>query len=231
MYEPKKLSINQWAEDDRPREKLLLKGRSALSDAELIAILIGSGTREESAVDVSKRILAMVNHDLNRLASLSIKDLCKVKGIGEARAISIVAALEVGRRRHFSDDTVTARLVSSKPIYDYMKPELLDLPVEQFWAIYLRQNMQVIKKTKLAEGGITGVMTDVRILFREALEVMATNVVLVHNHPSGNLQPSEEDLRLTRRFVECGRMLQVHVADHIIFTNKGYFSFLDQNML
>jgi len=231
MIESKKLSITQWAEDDRPREKLVLKGRSALSDAELIAILIGSGTRSESAVDVAKRILAMVQHDLNKLANLTIKDLCKIKGIGEAKAISIVAALEVGRRRNFSEEADSPRLNAARLVYDYMKSDLLDLNVEQFWAILLKQNLHPIKKIKLADGGITGVMVDIRILFKEALEAMAPHLILVHNHPSGNKNPSDEDLRLTNRVVEGGKLLNIGIVEHLIFTNSGYYSFREEGKL
>lgn len=227
----KKLTINQWAEDDRPREKLILKGKSSLSDAELIAILIGSGTREKSAVDVSKRILQMVGNDLNQLARLTIKDLCKIKGIGEAKAISIIAALEVGRRRNFSDQMENTKIRSAIEIYNFMKPELLDLHVEQFWIILLRQNLTVIKKTKISDGGITGTVVDLRIIFKEAIENLAPNLVLVHNHPSGNTRPSAEDERLTQKIKEAGKVLDIKILDHLIFTDSAYFSFQNEAML
>lgn len=231
-YQPdKKLTITQWAEDDRPREKLLLKGRSALSDAELIAILIGSGTTSESAVDVAKRILMAAEGDLNKLSQLTIKDLCKIKGIGEAKAISIIAALELGRRRNETDTPLPPKLTSSKLVYDYMKAELLDLPVEQFWVLLLSQNMRPIKKVKVGEGGVASVVADPKIIFHKALESLASNLVLLHNHPSGNLEPSKEDDNLTRRVVQAGTFLQINVVDHIIFTNNGYYSYKESGQI
>lgn len=227
----KKLSINQWAEDDRPREKLLLKGKASLSDAELIAILISSGSREESAVDLSKRILHLVGNDLNKLASLGVKDLCKIKGIGEAKAISIISALELGRRRSFSDKPEQTRLQSSNQIYEFMKPELLDLPFEQFWIILLRQNLTVIKKTRISEGGISGTVVDLRLIFKEAIEQLATQLILVHNHPSGSCKPSAQDEALTKKIAEAGKIMDIRVVDHLIFANHEFFSFANEGLL
>lgn len=227
----KKLTITQWAEDDRPREKLLLKGRNALSDAELIAILIGSGTPSESAVDVAKRILMAADGDLNTLSQLTVKDLCKIKGIGEAKAISIIASMELGRRRNLTETPLPPQLTASKHIYDYMKPEFLDLQVEQFWVLMLNQNLRPIKKVKIGEGGVAGVVADPKIIFHKALENLASNLVLLHNHPSGNLEPSKEDDNLTRRIVEAGKFLQINVVDHIIFTNNGYFSYKESGRI
>lgn len=227
----KKLSINQWAEDDRPREKLLLKGKASLSDAELIAILISSGSREESAVDLSKRILHLVGNDLNKLASLGVKDLCKIKGIGEAKAISIISALELGRRRSFSDKPEQTRLQSSNQIYEFMKPELLDLPFEQFWIILLRQNLTVIKKTRISEGGISGTVVDLRLIFKEAIEQLATQLILVHNHPSGSCKPSAQDEALTKKIAEAGKIMDIRVLDHLIFANHEFFSFANEGLL
>ncbi|HRH35106.1 MAG TPA: DNA repair protein RadC [Catalimonadaceae bacterium] len=227
----KKLSINQWAEDDRPREKLLLKGKASLSDAELIAILISSGSREESAVDLSKRILHLVGNDLNKLASLGVKDLCKIKGIGEAKAISIISALELGRRRSFSDKPEQTRLQSSNQIYEFMKPELLDLPFEQFWIILLRQNLTVIKKTRISEGGISGTVVDLRLIFKEAIEQLATQLILVHNHPSGSCKPSAQDEVLTKKIAEAGKIMDIRVLDHLIFANHEFFSFANEGLL
>lgn len=227
----KKLTITQWAEDDRPREKLLLKGRSALSDAELIAILIGSGTANESAVDVAKRILMAADGDLNKLSGLTVKDLCTVKGIGEAKAISIIAALELGRRRNQTETPLPPQITASKHIYDYMKPELLDLPVEQFWVLMLNQNLRPIKKVKVGEGGVAGVVADPKIVFHKALECLASNIVLVHNHPSGNLIPSKEDNAITNRIVQSGVLLQINVVDHLIFTNNGYYSYKEAGLI
>lgn len=227
----KKLSINQWAEDDRPREKLLLKGKASLSDAELIAILISTGSREESAVDLSKRILHLVGNDLNKLASLGVKDLCKIKGIGEAKAISIISALELGRRRSFSDKPEQTRLQSSNQIYEFMKPELLDLPFEQFWIILLRQNLTVIKKTRISEGGISGTVVDLRLIFKEAIEQLATQLILVHNHPSGSCKPSAQDEALTKKIAEAGKIMDIRVVDHLIFANHEFFSFANEGLL
>lgn len=227
----KKLSISQWAEDDRPREKLLLKGKSSLSDAELIAILISSGSREESAVELARRILHLVGNDLNKLAGLGVKDLCKMKGIGEAKAISIIAALELGRRRNFSESEQTLVVKSSYQIYELMKPEMLDLPTEQFWIILLRQNLSVIKKMMVSQGGITGTVADIRIIMKEAISHSAPNLVLVHNHPSGQTKPSQQDETMTRKFVEAGKFLDIKIVDHLIFANTGYFSFSDEGLL
>jgi len=230
-YAEKRLSILQWAEDDRPREKLILKGKSALSDAELIAILIGSGTKDESAVDVAKRILSLGNFDLNQLAKMGVKDLCKIKGIGEAKAISIIAAMELGRRRKEIEADIPSQLLGSKLIYNYMRSDLLDLPIEQFWIILLNQSLRPIKKVKVSDGGITGVIVDFRVIFKEAFENLATNIVLVHNHPSGSITPSGEDHKLTRKIFDAGNLLNIRIIDHLIFSNSGYYSFADEGQL
>ena len=230
-YPDKRPGILQWAEEDRPREKLLLKGRNSLTDAELLAILIGTGSRNETAVDLAKRILKEASHDLNRLARMSVKDLCRIKGIGEAKAITILAAIELSRRRNESESRLEVPLNSSKATYAYMRPALLDLPVEQFWIILLNQSLRPIRKIKICEGGISHVVVDVRVLFKEALSELATSIVLVHNHPSGKLTPSQEDISLTRRVVSAGELLQIRVLDHLIFTNNGYYSFSDEGAL
>jgi len=230
-YIQKRLSILQWAEDDRPREKLLLKGKASLSDAELVAILIGSGTKDESAVDVAKRILALAENDLNKLARMGVKELSKIKGIGEAKAISIIAAMEIGRRRKEIERDIAPRLADSKSIYNFMRPDLLDLPTEQFWILLLNNNLCPIKKVKVSDGGISQVIVDLRLIFKEALENLATQIVLVHNHPSGKLVPSQEDRNFTKKIVDAGRLLQIQVVDHIVFANTGYYSFADQNEL
>ncbi len=230
-FSEKRLSILQWAEDDRPREKLLLKGKSSLSDAELVAILIGSGTTDESAVDVAKRILSLGNFDLNQLAKMGVKELCKIKGIGEAKAISIIAAMELGRRRKEIETDIPSQLLGSKAIYNYMRADLLDLPTEQFWVILMNQSLRPIKRVKISEGGITSVIVDFRIIFKEAFENLATNMVLMHNHPSGKTEPSQEDINLTKKIVEAGKLLNIRILDHIIFANSGYFSFSDEGRL
>uniref|UniRef100_UPI0040480F3B RadC family protein n=1 Tax=Roseivirga sp. TaxID=1964215 RepID=UPI0040480F3B len=227
----KGLKILNWAEEDRPREKLLLKGKGVLSDAELVAILIGSGSRDLSAVDLSKLILSHVNNDLNQLAKLSVSELQKFKGIGEAKAISIVSALELGRRRKITETAKTPQITSSKDAYELMKPELLDQPIEQFWIITLKRNNVVIQKRIISTGGISGTVADPKIIFNKALEDFASGIILVHNHPSGNLQPSQADIKLTEKLKNAGHLLDIPVLDHLIFTDDGYFSFADESML
>jgi len=226
-YQEPNLSIKQWAEEDRPREKLLLKGRSNLTEAELIGILIGSGTRTLSAVDLAKQILAAVNNNLNELAKLTVKDLMKFNGIGEAKAITIVSALELGRRRKSEEPMKKKRIVSSKQIYELMSSDLSDLSHEEFWIILLKRNNEVIKKIRISTGGVAGTIVDTKIIFNHALSELASGVILVHNHPSGGLKPSRGDVNLTKRIVEAGRLLDISVIDHLIFTDSGYYSFGD----
>lgn len=225
------LNILSWAEEDRPREKLLLKGKSALSDAELIAILIGSGTRSISAVDVAKMILNKAENNLNNLARFSVKELQKIKGIGEAKAISIVSALELGRRRKESEFLEKVKITCSNDIYQLMKPELLDLPKEEFWIILLNRANTMIKKEQVSSGGISGTVADPKIIFKAALDQFASSIILVHNHPSGNLKPSRSDLDLTRKMKHAGELLEIPVLDHIIFGDEGYLSFADDGIL
>ncbi len=232
MSEPSDyLNILSWAEEDRPREKLLLKGKSALSDAELIAILIGSGTRSVSAVEVGKMILGKADHNLNTLAKFSVKELQKIKGIGEAKAISIVSALELGRRRKESDFLEKVKITCSNDIYQLMKPEMLDLPKEEFWIILLNRANRLIKKEQVSSGGISGTVADPKIIFKAALEQSASSIILVHNHPSGNLKPSNADLNLTKKMKHAGDLLEIPVLDHIIFGDEGYASFADDGIL
>jgi DNA repair protein RadC len=225
------LNIKTWAEEDRPREKLLLKGKSALSDAELIAILIGSGTAKLTAVDVAKLILSAIQNDLNELARLSVKDLMKHKGIGEAKAITIVSALELGRRRKESSVTVKTRITCSTDIYNYIKPQLLDLPHEEFWIILLNRANIVMKKESISSGGVAGTVADPKIIFKKALEQLASSVILVHNHPSGNIKPSTADISLTQKMKQAGQFLDLPILDHIIFTDTDYYSFADEGIL
>ncbi|WP_187263082.1 RadC family protein [Pontibacter beigongshangensis] len=230
LYQPS-LNIKGWAEEDRPREKLLLKGKAALSDAELIAILIGSGTPKLTAVDVAKLILAAVNNDLNELAKLSVNDLKKHKGIGEAKAIAIVSALELGRRRKETQATAKTRITCSTDIYNYIKPQLLDLPHEEFWIILLNRANIVMRKEAISTGGVAGTVADPKIIFKKALEQLASSVILVHNHPSGNLKPSAADIALTKKMKEAGTLLDLPILDHIIFTDNDYYSFADEGIL
>lgn len=222
--------ITNWSEDDKPREKLMLKGKSALSDAELIAILIGSGSRNESAVDLSKRILASVNNNLNALGKLSISQLTNFKGIGEAKAISIIAALELGRRRRAEEAVELTKITSSKTIFEIMQPIIGELPHEEFWIVYLNNSNKVISKSQLSKGGITGTLVDVRLVFKTALEMGATGLILCHNHPSGTLIPSDADKQITRKLKLAGESLEIKVLDHLIVTEANYFSFLDEGI-
>ncbi|RKR10846.1 DNA repair protein RadC [Flavobacterium sp. 90] len=222
--------ISDWSEDDRPREKLMLKGIDALSDAELIAILIGSGSRNESAVDLSKRILASVD-SLNSLAKLSLSQLMNFKGIGEAKAITIVAALELGRRRRVEETVELVRITSSKLVFEIMQPIIGELPHEEFWVLFLNNSNKIISKSQLSKGGITGTVVDVRLLFKLALETGATGLILCHNHPSGNLIPSEADKQITNKIKIAGESLDVKVLDHLIITETNYYSFVDEGIL
>jgi DNA repair protein RadC len=198
----KSLNIKQWAEEDRPREKLILKGRQALTDAELLAIIIGSGTPKESAVELSKKILSLANNNLFLLGNLTLEDLKKVKGIGEAKAISIAAALEIGRRRKDSEPPKKVKIDSSKSAYEYIYQDLSDLPHEEFYVVYLKRSNEVIEKMSLSKGGLAGTVVDVRIILKRAIELQASALVLFHNHPSGNLKPSGADLDITKKIIE-----------------------------
>ncbi len=225
------LKILSWAEEDRPREKLLLKGKASLSDAELIGILIGSGTRSLSAVDLSKLILKEVNHNLHELARMSVSDLQKFKGIGEAKAISIVSALELGRRRKDSDHSKRTRITSSHDAYQCMQAELLDQPNELFWILILNRANDVLKKVPISSGGMAGTVADPKVIFKAALEHRACSIILMHNHPSGNTKPSQADIQLTKKLKEGGNLLEIPVLDHLIFTDNAYFSFADEGIL
>ncbi|MCG8390485.1 MAG: DNA repair protein RadC [Cytophagales bacterium] len=225
------LDIKSWAEEDRPREKLVLKGKAALSEAELIAAIIGSGTPSCSAVDVSKGILNSIGNNLNHLAKLTVKDLMKFKGIGEAKAVGIVSAMELGRRRKEADIKKKPKISCSKDAYILMKSELMDLAHEEFWCLLLNRGNSVIKKQLVSSGGVSGTVADPKLIFKAALEELASSVILVHNHPSGNRQPSHADKLLTKKMKEAGRALEISLLDHIIFTEDGYFSFADENLL
>jgi DNA repair protein RadC len=230
MAENSFFPITNWSEDDKPREKLMLKGKSSLSDAELIAILIGSGSRNESAVDLSKRILSCVNNNLNALGKLSISQLMNFKGIGEAKAISIISALELGRRRRAEDAVELTKITSSKMIFEIMQPIIGELPHEEFWIVYLNNSNKVISKSQLSKGGITGTLVDVRLVFKTALEMGATGLILCHNHPSGTLIPSDADKQITRKLKSAGDSLEIKVLDHLIVTETNYFSFVDEGI-
>ena len=230
MAENSFFPITNWSEDDKPREKLMLKGKSVLSDAELIAILIHSGSRNESAVDLSKKILASVEYNLNALGKLSFSQLMQFKGIGEAKAIAIVAALELGRRRRAEDIVELKKVTSSKIIFEIMQPIIGELPHEEFWIIYLNNSNKVIYKSQLSKGGITGTLVDSRLVFKIALEMGATGLILCHNHPSGALVPSDADKQITRKLKLAGDSLEIKVLDHLIITENSYYSFVDEGI-
>lgn len=225
------LSIKNWAQDDQPREKLLHKGKVALSDAELLAILIGSGNREESAVALCKRIFASVNNSLSELGKLSVEQLMAFKGIGEAKAITIVAAMELGRRRRSEAALDKYKISSSTSVFELMQPIIGELEHEEFWIIYLNNSNKVIQKNQLSKGGITGTLVDVRLVLKNALQFGAIGLILVHNHPSGTLKPSEADIQITQKLKTAAQSIDIRVLDHLIITEKAYYSFADASML
>lgn len=225
-------SIKNWSIDDRPREKLLLKGSNSLSNAELLAILINNGTRNKSAVDLAKELMAKVNNDLQKLGKLSVKEIVnlKVKGLGEAKAMSIAAALELGVRREIIEHTKTI-LTNSKDAANFLKAQLQYKNHEVFVAVFLNQSCRVLHTQVLSQGGIAGTVVDVRMLLKEALLHQAVNIILCHNHPSGNLKPSKEDELLTQKIALAAAALDIKVNDHIIVSNEGYYSFADSGLL
>ena len=231
IEDSKPLNIKDWNPEDRPREKLLLKGTSALSDAELIAILIGSGTANLSAVDVSKKVLLHGKNSLNELAKLSVKELMKIKGIGEAKAITIVAALELGRRRKETDSEEKPKISSSKDAFELLRGDLMDLPHEEFWVLLLNRAHRVIKKKRVSEGGVSGTVADPKIIYKMALEELASGVIVAHNHPSGNLTASQSDIDLTKKLKEAGKFLEVQLLDHLIIAGSKYYSFADEGII
>lgn len=226
-----RIGIKMWAEADRPREKLLFNGRRHLTNAELIAILIGSGNRSETAVDLSKRILGFYNNDLDALGKVSVKDLSKFKGIGEAKAIAIVAALELGRRRKETVESDVLKIATSADAFAVLLPVFADLNHEEFWILILNQANYMIGKQLISKGGMAGTVADPKIIFKTALEHNAAYVILSHNHPSGNLKPSQQDIAITRKLVEAGKMLDLYVLDHLIITNKLFYSFGDDGLI
>lgn len=226
-----KSSIKEWDENDRPREKLLNNGSDILSDAELIAILIGSGSQKESAVDLARRILQSVNNDLSELSKLCIKDLTKFNGIGPAKAVSIVSALELGRRRKESKTSQKNKITQSRDVFEILYPHLADLNHEEFWVIFLNRSNIVISKKKISSGGISGTVADVKMIFKMAIDMLASSIILGHNHPSGNLKPSNQDIELTKKLAESGKMLEIQVLDHVIVCGNQYFSFADEGIV
>lgn len=230
-YKEANFTIKSWAEEDRPREKLLSKGKSSLTDAELIAILIGSGSRNESAVSLSQRILKSVDNNLNDLGKSTLNELMKFKGIGEAKAITIAAALELGRRRQLSDIKEKPQIKSSKDAYHVLAPLVMDLPHEEFWILLLNRANKVIGRERVSLGGVAGTVVDAKIIFRKGLESLASGIILCHNHPSGNLNPSRADLDITQKLKRAGETLEINILDHLIISENGYFSFADEGKL
>ncbi|MGQ8338056.1 RadC family protein [Sunxiuqinia sp. A32] len=229
MY--KKLSIKQWAVEDRPREKLLKKGTRALSDAELLAILIGSGNASESAVELSRRILSTIKNDLSVLSKKDASYLLKFNGIGEAKAVNILAALELGRRRKETQKSIKSIITESLHAAQFFQPLLEDLSHEEFWILLLNRSNTVIDQFMVSQGGLTGTVIDVKIILRTALDKLASSIILCHNHPSGNLKPSEADLKITKKIKEAARVMEISVLDHIIIAHDQYLSFADEGLI
>ncbi|WKZ67277.1 MAG: DNA repair protein RadC [Flavobacteriales bacterium] len=229
--EDARMPIRAWARDDRPREKLMAHGARALSDAELLAILIRSGSTKESAVDLAKRIMAHNGNDLHRLARLGVDDLVRYSGMGEAKAIAIVAALELGRRRRATDPPERPSVTSSAVAYELIRASLADLPSEEFWLLLMDRGNRLLERMRISAGGMHGTVADPKVIFKAAIDKRASGLVLCHNHPSGQLRPSEEDIRLTRKLTEGARLLDIAVQDHLIVTATGYFSFADNGMM
>ncbi|PHR47702.1 MAG: hypothetical protein COA32_07025 [Fluviicola sp.] len=231
IYSTNPLSIKSWAEDDRPREKMQIKGKSALSDAELIAILIGSGTKKKSAVELAQEILNSVDNDLYKLGRLSIADLEKFNGIGAAKAISLISALELGRRRKKSDKKPLKKISSSNEAYSYLKPYFEDLEHEEFRILGLSRNNSIIKTELISKGGRSGTIADGKIIFKSLIEMKASACILSHNHPSGNLKPSQQDIDLTERFLSFSELVDLRILDHLIITDNGYTSLMDSGYI
>jgi DNA repair protein RadC len=228
-YNP--LSIRNWAVEDRPREKLIQKGIQSLSESELLSLLIGSGTRQASAVELARQVFSLAGNQLEKLGKFTVNDLKKLKGIGEARAIAIVAALELGRRRKMTEAPAENKISGSRDAFMIMEAVLCDLAHEEFWVLFLNRSNRVIEKHRISQGGITGTVTDIRIILKLALELLATSLILCHNHPSGNLQPSEADLSITRRIKESAQLMDISLLDHLIVAGRSYFSMADENLM
>ena len=231
MRDYENISIKNWAVEDRPREKLLSKGIHVLSDTELIAILIGSGSKESSAVELARKILNSVNNNLHELGKLTVNDLQEIKGIGKAKAISVLAALELGKRRKLEDVIQKQKITGSNDVYEFFYPLLTDLPHEEFWVLLLNRSNCIIDKYKISQGGIAGTVIDVRLILKSAINKLASSIILCHNHPSGNLSPSEADIQITKKLNEASQLVDIKVLDHIIIGGNSYYSFLDEGML
>jgi len=230
MYE-NKLPIKCWAEEDRPREKLLSKGKSALTTAELLSILLRTGTARKTAVEIAKELLVLCHHNLSTLAKLSIDDISEIKGIGTAKAISIIAALEIGRRRRSASALILPEIHSSQMGYEFILPFLEDLPHEEFWVVYLNKKNRVLRSEAISRGGISETVVDNKIIFSHALKSLASSIILFHNHPSGSPNPSHADLQVTKRIIQASKLLDIKVLDHIIVGDQCYYSFGDEGKM
>lgn len=231
MEEYSTLKIKDWAVEDRPREKLLKQGINTLSDAEIIALLIGSGTRNESAVELSKKVLKTAENNLNELGKLGIPDLTKMKGIGEAKAITIMAALELGRRRKISEIINKKKITQSKDVFELFQPITGDLPHEEFWILLLNRSNRIIERFKISQGGVSGTVIDVKIILKYAIEKLASSIILCHNHPSGNRNPSNADDSITEKLIKGAELIDIKVLDHIIIADTNYFSYADEGKM
>lgn len=225
------LKITDWAVEDRPREKMIRYGTTFLSDAELLGILISSGTKDKSAIDLGRELLAIVNNSLNALGKLTIADLTKIHGIGNARAVTIAAALELGRRRKLAEIPDVVQIKCSKDVADIFQPLLSDLMHEEFWVLFLNRSNRVIGRMKLSQGGVSGTVTDVRMVMKKAIEYLASGIIVCHNHPSGNLNPSDSDSKITQKIKEAGNLMDIQLLDHLIISDKDYYSFADNGLL
>lgn len=225
------MKITDWAVEDRPRERLWQKGPSSLSDAELIAILIGSGTKNKSAVDLAHELLALADNSLPELSKLSVAGIRKLKGIGEAKAVTIAAALELGRRRKMAEAADNPQIRSSADVFNIFSPVMEDLPHEEFWILFLNRANKVLGRMKISQGGVSGTVTDVRIVMKKAIETLASGLVICHNHPSGNNSPSDADIRITQKIKEAGALMDIQLLDHLIICGKNYYSFADNGAL
>ena len=231
MKSKTKLSIQSWHESDRPREKFLEFGRQSVSDSELLAILIATGSKNESALDLSKKILASVGNDLNELGKLSIYDLTRFNGIGKVKALTLISAMELGRRRKIQRPSEKNKISCSQDVFEVIFGEMEDLNYESFWVLFLDRNNQLIKKIEHSRGGVSATVVDARMIFKAAIEHLASGIILCHNHPSGNLNPSEQDKSITSRLKEAGKLIEVNVLDHLIIAGKDFYSFADNGIL
>ncbi len=227
----RKPSIKHWSEEDRPREKLIKNGKQSLSDAELIAILLGSGNKELSALELSKHLLYQVGNNLDVLSKQSVRDLMQYKGIGEAKAVSLIAGLELGKRCLGHQVVKRETIGSSVDVFELMRHKLRDLPYEEFWVLYLNNSNKLIEAVKMSQGGISGTVVDTRLILKNAIEHLASGIILVHNHPSGNLKPSEEDIQITQKLASGAKVFDIQVLDHLIISDEQFISFADEGMM